>query len=404
MSGRVVKTSMVSLPQREPDPGARRAADPVALHQLQGVRPVQPVQVGQQAVGVGGDPHHPLGQRTPEHGEVAALGPAVRGDLLVGQHGAQPRAPVDRCLVQVGQPVRVDDLALLDVVQLGPRPARRVGPRRGLPRAGIQLGDQLVDATRLAGGLVEPRPEDLQEDPLGPLVVAGVDRRERPAVVVVDTQPAQLRADGLDVGLGRDPRVLPGLDGELLGGQAEGVVAHRVQDVVAVHAPEAARDVGTQVAQRVPDVQPGPRGVREHVHREVLGPVGDLVEARAQPPDGVGRVERPLGLPPVLPRQLDLLGQGRRVAVRRLVGGLAHRGAPGWWNGGGHKKTPHAGGVAVLSERFRSARPGKEEPPGHGVEPTATGPDQARRIPVAGLTRPGEVSSRYDSSRRDAGR
>ena len=259
-------------------------------------------------------------------------------------------------------------------------------PVRRLPRAGVQLGHQLLDGARLADGLVEPGPEDLQEDPLGPLVVAGVDRRERPAVVVVDTQPAQLRADRLDVGLGRDPRVLPGLDGVLLGGQAEGVVAHRVQDVVAVHPPEAAGDVGAQVAQRVADVQPGPRGVREHVHREVLGPVGDLLEALAQPADGVRRVERPLGLPPVLPRQLDLLGQGRRVAVRRTsrrrsgwsAVWLIVR-APGWWNGGGHKKTPHAGGVAVLSERFRSARPGKEEPPGHGAEPTATGPDQARR-------------------------
>src|SRR3954468_24445850 len=32
---------------------------------------------------------------------------------------------------------------------------------------------------------------------------------------------------------------------------------------------------------------------------------------------------------------------------------------------GGQKKTPHAGGVAVLSVRIRSARPEKEEPAGH---------------------------------------
>src|SRR4051795_8502833 len=40
--------------------------------------------------------------------------------------------------------------------------------------------------------------------------------------------------------------------------------------------------------------------------------------------------------------------------------------------GGGQQKTPHAGGVAVLSERLRSARPLKQEPPGHATEPTAT--------------------------------
>ena len=207
---------------------------------------------------------------------------------------------------------------------------------------------ELLDPPRLARPLVEPGAEQLQEDPLGPLVVARVDRGEAAAVVVVDAQPAQLGADRLDVGLGGDPRVLPRLDGELLGGQAERVIAHGVQDVVAVHAAEPAGDVGTQVAQRVPDVQPRARRVREHVHHEELGAVLDPLEARAQPAGRVGRVERALGLPAVLPRELDPLRQRRGVAVRghvparlldvRLVGGLAHRGAPGSRPTAGMKK------------------------------------------------------------------
>jgi hypothetical protein len=341
----------------------------------------QPVQVVDQPVGVGGDPHHPLGQRAPEHREVAPLRAAVGGDLFVGQHRAQAGTPVDRRLVQVGQPVRVDDQPSADLVQLGPRAAQRVGAGRGLTGAGVQLGDQLLDPPGLAGPLVEPGAEQLQEDPLGPLVVARVDRGEAAAVVVVDAQATQLGADRLDVGLGGDPRVLPGLDRVLLGGQAERVVAHRVQDVVAVHAVEPAGDVGAQVTEGVADVQPGTRRVREHVHHEVLGPVGDLLEAAAQPPGGVGRVERALALPAVLPAELDLVRQRRGVAVgrdvtRRLigarrVGGLAHRrcswGPKLWHTGGGHQKTPHAGGVAVLPERFRSARPVKQEPPGHAL-------------------------------------
>ena len=197
---------------------------------------------------------------------------------------------------------------------------------------------------------------------------------------MVDAQAAQLRADRLDVGLGGDPRVLPGLDGVLLGGQAEGVVAHRVQDVVAVHAVEPAGDVGAQVAQRVADVQPGTRGVREHVHHEELGPVGDLLEARAQPAGRVRRVEGALALPAVLPAELDLRApapgcsgaaaprrraSGRRSAGRRSGSSLVLPGPKLWRTGGGHQKTPHAGGVAVLPERFRSARPVKQEPPGH---------------------------------------
>ena len=208
-------------------------------------------------------------------------------------------------------------------------------PGAGVAGSGVQLRDQLLDRACPADGLVEPGAEQLQEDPLGPLVVARVDRGEAAAVVVVDAQAAQLGLDGQDVGLGGDPRVLPRLDGVLLGGQAEGVVAHRVQHVVAVHPAEPAGHVRAQVAQRVADVQPGTRGVREHVHQEVLGPVRHPLEASAQPAGRVGRVEGALGLPAVLPGELDPLRQRRRVAVRGhafvllggagLVGRLAHR-------------------------------------------------------------------------------
>src|SRR4051794_7650800 len=53
---------------------------------------------------------------------------------------------------------------------------------------------------------------------------------------------------------------------------------------------------------------------------------------------------------------------------------------------GGQKKTPHAGGVAVLSDRVRSARPGKKEPAGHvpSLARTPGGPPD----PHAGGTRP----------------
>jgi hypothetical protein len=61
------------------------------------------------------------------------------------------------------------------------------------------------------------------------------------------------------------------LDGELLGRQAEGVEAHRVQHVEAAHPLEAGVDVGGDVSERVTDVQPDPRGVGEHVEDVELG-------------------------------------------------------------------------------------------------------------------------------------
>ena len=68
---------------------------------------------------------------------------------------------------------------------------------------------------------------------------------------------------------GGDARMLAGLHGVLLGRQAEGVVAHGVQHVLALHAVVAADHVGGEVAQRVADVQALAGRVREHVHREV---------------------------------------------------------------------------------------------------------------------------------------
>jgi hypothetical protein len=67
------------------------ATDPVALHRLDRLGPVEQVEVVDQPVGVGGDAHHPLAHVALEHREVAAVAAPVGGDLLVGQHGAQAR-------------------------------------------------------------------------------------------------------------------------------------------------------------------------------------------------------------------------------------------------------------------------------------------------------------------------
>ena len=75
--------------------GAARTSNPVALHGLDLLGPVQHLEVVEQTVGVRGDAHHPLPQVLAEHGEVPAVASAVGGDLLVGQHGTEARSPVD---------------------------------------------------------------------------------------------------------------------------------------------------------------------------------------------------------------------------------------------------------------------------------------------------------------------
>ena len=125
---------------------------------------------------------------------------------------------------------------------------------------------------------------------------------------------AQLAAHVRDVLVRGDGRVLAGLDGVLLGGQAESVVAHRVQDVVALHAAVARERVRRDVAERVPHVQALPRGVGEHVENEV----GIAGRQRARQGTGrIVRIERAQLLPPVLPLRLDLSGELRGVALGR---------------------------------------------------------------------------------------
>ena len=301
---------------READGRALGAADPVALHGAHLLGPVDCVEVVGQALTVCGDTHHPLTQVALEDRVVAALGAAVGGDLFVGQDRTQTGTPVDGGLGDVGEAVGVDDLRLGGAVQ-----GVVIGAVLGANLTGLKLGDQLGDRAGRALGAVgsrrlgiEPRVEDLQEDPLRPVHVLDVGRGEGSARVVGQAHAAQLAAHVRDVLVRGDGRVLAGLDGVLLGGQAEGVVAHRVQDVVALHAAVARQRVGRDVAERVPHVQALTRGVGEHVEDEVGG------AGRQRAGQGTGRVvrvERAQLLPTILPLRLDLTCELSGVALGR---------------------------------------------------------------------------------------
>jgi len=89
--------------------------------------------------------------------------------------------------------------------------------------------------------------------------------------------------------------MLPGLDGVLLGRQAERVPAHRAQHVEAAHAPGARHDVCGGVPLGMTDVQTDAGRVREHVEDVALGPAAMARGA-----------ERPVLVPVALPAGLDL--------------------------------------------------------------------------------------------------
>lgn len=110
---------------------------------------------------------------------------------------------------------------------------------------------------------------DSGEDPLGPTHVARIDGGEGTTVVEAQAHAVQLATHVGDVLLSSDARMLAGLDRILLGRQAEGVIAHGVQHVLALHTMVAADHIGGKVAQRVTHMQTLARRIREHVHREI---------------------------------------------------------------------------------------------------------------------------------------
>ncbi len=98
---------LIAARNGEIDLGPFTAADPVALHFLHAIGPVELFQVGQQAVGVRRDAEEPLRHRFLFHYGIAAPA-AVVPDLLVGQAGLAGRAPVDGRGGPVGQPMAVE--------------------------------------------------------------------------------------------------------------------------------------------------------------------------------------------------------------------------------------------------------------------------------------------------------
>ena len=95
--------------------------------------------------------------------------------------------------------------------------------------------------------------------------------------------------------------MLAGLDRVLLGGQAERVITHWVENIMTGHPLETADDVGGGVAFRMADVEARAARVGEHVEHVVFRLRG--VETRIA---GAGGAEGFLGFPAGLPLGLEI--------------------------------------------------------------------------------------------------
>ena len=194
-------------------------ADPVALHGAHLLRPaLQGVQAGEQFLGVVGDLQEPLRDLAPFHRRPGTPPPAV-DDLFVGQHGLVDGVPVHHSGLLVDQ-------ALLE-----------------------QAG----------------------KEPLLPAIIVRIAGRKLALPVIAEAKLPELVAHVVDVFTGPPGRRHAVLDGGVLGRQAEGVPAHGLQDIAALHALVAGDHVADGVVAHMPHVQP-PAGIGEHGEAVVFFP------------------------------------------------------------------------------------------------------------------------------------
>ena len=131
--------------------------------------------------------------------------------------------------------------------------------------------------------------QQAQEEHLFPAVVfraAGGDFA-RPVIGIAQT--LQLGAHIVDIGVGPLGRVHVVLDGRVFGGQAEGIPAHGVQHVEALHALAARHHVADGIIAHMAHVDVA-RGIGEHLQHVIFGLVA-LMGA------GEGVFLPPAGLP-----------------------------------------------------------------------------------------------------------
>jgi len=203
--------------QRPADQESLGAADPVLLHGADLFRPFgQPVERIEQVLGEIGDLEEPL-----------------RQFALLDRRARAPAAPVDDLLV---------------------------GEHRHVLGIPVHLGSLARDQSLV---------EEIQEQHLLAVIIVDVAGRELPAPVDRQSHHLELRAHGGDVCVGPVAGVDPVLHRRVLGRHAEGVPAHRMQDVEALRALVAGHHVAHRIVARVADVDAAGR-IGEHLQHVIF--------------------------------------------------------------------------------------------------------------------------------------
>ena len=180
------------------DFGAFAFPDPIPLHLLEGVRPLEEIKVLQESFRIGGNLQHPLTHGAPFHRMAASFGARSLCGIkyfLIGQNRAKGRAVPNRRFRDVGEAFFVK----------------------------------------------------LKKNPLGPAEVLWIGGIDLAGPVITKTHRFDLPPEVADIFCCGDARVGTRLDSVLFRWKAESVPTHGVKNIVSLHAAVPRKNVGRSV-------------------------------------------------------------------------------------------------------------------------------------------------------------
>src|SRR5262245_5926399 len=110
----------------------------------------------------------------------------------------------------------------------------------------------------------------LNKDPLRPFIKRRIAGPDLPAPVIAETQLFKLLFKCPDIFFCRDGRVLTGLNSILLCRKSERVKAHWMEHIKSLQPFVSCVDIASDIAQRMPHMQAGTRGIGEKIESIVF--------------------------------------------------------------------------------------------------------------------------------------
>ena len=219
----------------EMDFRALGTADPVALHFLKRMTPINDIEIFDQTIGISCDSEHPLAHGFTNDGESADFAFAVH-DFFIGQNRSQFGTPVDRRFRDVCQTLAVTIGALF------------------LFRFQLRRISKCCNWFSLLSLRIEPGIIDFQEDPLCPLEVMWISSVDLSFPVITESQRFDLSAEVIDVCFCGDAGMLTCFDRVLLSGETKSIPSHGVEDIITFGPMVTSQDICGCISFRMTDM------------------------------------------------------------------------------------------------------------------------------------------------------